>query len=43
MLMFESNVILDSGKTGCDNKKILKGFESNVILDSGKTGAGVVY
>ena len=37
LCMFESNVILDSGKTMKKYCGTIVTFESNVILDSGKT------
>ena len=37
--LFESVVILDSGKTGTLHKSLIYAFESVVILDSGKTAS----
>ena len=36
-MLFESDVIPDSGKTTCDPEKSSPSFESDVIPDSGKT------
>ena len=37
IILFESSVILEGSKTGCDRYSALPGFESSVILEGSKT------